>query len=31
MYAGICLLGFLFVKFNVKETKGQTLEQLEQI
>jgi len=29
MYAGICLLGFLFVKFKVKETKGQTLEQLE--
>jgi hypothetical protein len=30
MYAGICLLGFLFVKTKVKETKGQTLEELEQ-
>ncbi|SEM30649.1 MFS transporter, sugar porter (SP) family [bacterium A37T11] len=30
LYAGICLLGFLFVKNKVKETKGQTLEELEQ-
>lgn len=30
MYAGICFLGFLFVKMKVKETKGQTLEELEQ-
>jgi MFS transporter, SP family, xylose:H+ symportor len=30
LYAGICVLGFLFIKRNVKETKGQTLEQLEQ-
>ena len=29
MYAGICLAGFLFVKAKVKETKGQTLEELE--
>lgn len=29
LYAGICLLGFLFVRTRVKETKGQTLEQLE--
>ncbi|RYU89617.1 MFS transporter [Mucilaginibacter terrigena] len=29
MYAGICFLGFLFVKAKVKETKGQTLEELE--
>lgn len=29
LYAGICLLGFFFVKAKVKETKGQTLEQLE--
>lgn len=29
LYAGICLLGFLFVRSKVKETKGQTLEQLE--
>ena len=30
LYAVICLLGFLFVKGKVKETKGQTLEELEQ-
>ncbi|HEY0274166.1 MAG TPA: sugar porter family MFS transporter [Chitinophaga sp.] len=30
LYAVICFLGFLFVKSNVKETKGQTLEELEQ-
>lgn len=30
LYAGICLLGFFFVKKRVKETKGQTLEELEQ-
>lgn len=30
LYAGICLLGFLFIKGKVKETKGRTLEQLEQ-
>jgi SP family xylose:H+ symportor-like MFS transporter len=29
LYAGICLAGFLFVKAKVKETKGQTLEELE--
>lgn len=29
LYAGICFLGFLFVKSKVKETKGRTLEQLE--
>ena len=29
LYAAICLLGFLFIKSRVKETKGQTLEQLE--
>jgi SP family xylose:H+ symportor-like MFS transporter len=29
MYAGICFAGFLFVKAKVKETKGQTLEELE--
>ena len=29
LYAIICFLGFLFVKFKVKETKGQTLEELE--
>jgi len=30
LYAGICFLGFLFVKGKVKETKGQTLEELEE-
>jgi MFS transporter, SP family, xylose:H+ symportor len=30
MYAGICVLGLVFVKARVKETKGQTLEELEQ-
>ncbi|QEH42552.1 sugar porter family MFS transporter [Chitinophaga sp. XS-30] len=29
LYAGICALGFLFIRSKVKETKGQTLEQLE--
>jgi MFS family permease len=29
LYAGICLLGFLFIKSRVRETKGQTLEELE--
>ncbi|GAA4307283.1 sugar porter family MFS transporter [Mucilaginibacter gynuensis] len=29
LYAVICFLGFLFVKYKVKETKGQTLEGLE--
>ncbi|WP_295676854.1 sugar porter family MFS transporter [uncultured Mucilaginibacter sp.] len=30
LYAAICLAGFFFIKFKVKETKGQTLEELEQ-
>jgi SP family xylose:H+ symportor-like MFS transporter len=30
LYSGICFLGFLFVKKKVKETKGQTLEELEE-
>ena len=29
IYAGICVVGFLFVLFNVKETKGKTLEEVE--
>jgi SP family xylose:H+ symportor-like MFS transporter len=29
LYAVICFFGFLFIKFRVKETKGQTLEELE--
>ena len=30
IYSGICALGFLFVWYKVKETKGQTLEEVEQ-
>jgi sugar porter (SP) family MFS transporter len=29
IYSGICALGFLFVWFKVKETKGKTLEEVE--
>ncbi|MDF7814959.1 sugar porter family MFS transporter [Hymenobacter sp. YC55] len=29
LYAGICMLGFFFIRSKVKETKGQTLEQVE--
>jgi sugar porter (SP) family MFS transporter len=29
LYAGICLLGFLFVRSRVRETKGKTLEEIE--
>lgn len=28
MYAGICVLGFLFVRLKVHETKGRTLEEI---
>lgn len=31
LYAAICLAGFFFIKFKVKETKGKTLEELENI
>ena len=31
VYSGVCLLGFLFIKVRVKETKGKTLEELEDI
>jgi sugar porter (SP) family MFS transporter len=31
LYAVICLLGFFFIKSKVKETKGKTLEELENI
>jgi sugar porter (SP) family MFS transporter len=29
LYAGICFLGFVFILWKVKETKGKTLEELE--
>jgi sugar porter (SP) family MFS transporter len=29
LYGAICIAGFIFIKGNVKETKGQTLEELE--
>lgn len=31
LYACICLIGFFFVKASVRETKGRTLEELEQV
>jgi MFS transporter, SP family, xylose:H+ symportor len=31
MYGFICLLGFWFIKAKVKETKGKTLEQMEDV
>ncbi len=31
LYAGICVLGFVFIKIKVKETKGKTLEELETV
>jgi SP family xylose:H+ symportor-like MFS transporter len=30
IYACICVIGFLFIKIKVKETKGKTLEEIEQ-
>ncbi|MEJ5994978.1 sugar porter family MFS transporter [Pedobacter sp. Du54] len=30
LYSAICFLGFLFIRKKVKETKGQTLEELEE-
>ena len=29
LYAGICVLGFIFIQLKLPETKGKTLEQLE--
>lgn len=31
IYAAICVLGFLFVHFKVRETKGKTLEEMEEV
>ncbi|TKC06234.1 sugar porter family MFS transporter [Pedobacter frigoris] len=31
LYSGICVLGFLFIRARVKETKGKTLEELESV
>lgn len=31
IYSGICMAGFLFIWFKVKETMGQTLEELENL
>jgi len=31
LYAVICILGFIFIKIKVKETKGKTLEEIETI
>ncbi len=30
IYAGICLAGFLFIRWRLRETKGQTLEEIEE-
>lgn len=31
LYAGVCFAGLLFVWFRVKETKGKTLEEMEEV
>ena len=31
IYSGICVLGFLFILFKVRETRGKTLEELEDV
>ena len=29
LYAGVCILGFLFIRLTLPETKGKTLEEIE--
>ena len=31
IYSAICFIGFVFIWMNVKETKGRTLEELENV
>jgi len=31
LYAAICILGFIFIKRNLIETKGKSLEEVEEI
>jgi sugar porter (SP) family MFS transporter len=31
IYSGICVLGFIFIQFRLPETKGKTLEEIEQV
>jgi hypothetical protein len=31
IYAGICMAGFLFIKARLPETKGKTLQEIEDI
>jgi sugar porter (SP) family MFS transporter len=31
IYSGVCIIGFVFIWFKIKETKGQTLEELEDV
>lgn len=31
IYAGVCVIGFFFVKFKVKETKGKSLEEMDNV
>jgi sugar porter (SP) family MFS transporter len=31
IYAGVCALGWLFIRYRVRETKGKTLEELESV
>jgi len=31
IYAGICILGYLFIRKNLPETKGKSLEDIEEL